>query len=333
MFSIITPVYNAQKYLDECIKSVLAQSYKNFEFILADDGSNDSSLEIIKKYAILDSRIKYFSKINEGQGIIRNQALKQAKGDYVLYLDCDDWLEDDALLKLKEKFKKDDSDIVFFNVYKFFEENKAKIELRYIDIYSKFKQEPFCVLDIKDILFSTNALPYKAYKRNFLVENNIKYSNTRFIEDSEFYFRSMLSASKISCLDEYILNYRIHKNSTTFKQNKRIATIKKTFFICEKILEESKYKDIKEIKASFLKNRIGQLFHYWRIVDKRYKKKYFYMMKKIFKYIKEKYSFEPLKDYFLLNKCKDCCLYPYEIYKFKRLARLFFVSLKSYIEI
>ena len=57
MFSIITPVYNAQKYLDECIKSVLAQSYKNFEFILADDGSNDSSLEIIKKYATLDSRI------------------------------------------------------------------------------------------------------------------------------------------------------------------------------------------------------------------------------------------------------------------------------------
>lgn len=332
-FSIITPFYNSEKYLRKCVESVLGQTFCDFEFILVDDGSNDSSLEIVKEFLKKDKRIIYFSKENEGQGIARNLALKYAKGRYVLYLDADDWLLDDALNKLNAKFQKDKSDIVFFNVYKFYEKNLKKNEHRYIDYYSKFNEAPFCVLDAKDILFNSNALPFKAYRREFLVNNNIKYSPTRFIEDSEFYIKAMLCADKISCLDEYILNYRVHKSSTTFKNAKRISTIKNTFFVCENILNNSEYKDIKEIRHSFLKNRISQIFYYYSILDRKYKRTYFYMIKKILKYIKQKYGFDFVLKDFQKDRFSDIINYSYEIYRIKRFLISFLIFFKNYVEI
>lgn len=331
-FSIITPVFNSEKYLSQCIKSVLRQDFCDFEFILVDDGSNDSSLEIIKKHAS-DTRIKYFSKVNQGQGVARNLALQKAKGKYILYLDADDWLEKGALRKLDEKFKKDDCDIIFFNVFEFHQDTLLKNEFRYIDTYSKFKDAPFSPFEARQILFNSNALPFKAYKREFLVENKIKYSATRFIEDSEFYFKAMLCANKVSCLDEYILNYRIHQSSTTFKGANRIATIEKTFLLCEKILDESKYNDCKEIRQDFLRNRLRQIFYYYYLAKKKYRKQYFYMIKKILKYIKEKYGFEFIEKA-SQNKCyHDVLKYPFQVFCFKRALLSSFLFLKSYIEI
>ena len=132
--SIITPFYNSEKFLEQCILSVIEQDFQDFELILINDGSKDNSLNIAQKFA-QDKRIKIFSKENEGQGIARNFALNKAEGKIILYLDSDDWLEKNALFEIYQKFKKDDCDIIFFNAYKFFEETKQKNEYRYIDSY------------------------------------------------------------------------------------------------------------------------------------------------------------------------------------------------------
>ena len=126
MISIISPVYNMEKYLEDCIKSILSQDYADFEVLVVNDGSSDSTLEILRKYEQQDSRIRVFDKINEGQGVARNYALQFAKGDYVLYLDPDDWLEEGALRKIYNKFKEDNYDVIFFFFYRYYQDTGVK---------------------------------------------------------------------------------------------------------------------------------------------------------------------------------------------------------------
>ncbi len=328
--SIITPFYNSEKYLEQCIKSVLEQNFENFELILINDGSNDNSFKIAQKFE-QDKRIKIFSKENEGQGTARNYALKKAQGEIILYLDSDDWLEENALFKIYQKYRQDNPDIIFFNAYKFFEETKIKNEYRYIDSYFlRYKENIFSIKNAFDIIFNTGGLPFRAYKKDFLIKNNIKYSNTRFIEDSEFYIKALLYADKITCLNEYIVNYRVHKNSTTFTQNNRIKTIKDTFFVCENILKNSKYYTNKEITNSFLNNRLRQLFYYFSICDKKNRKKYFYMFKSIAKYIKTTYTFDFIQKNTQFLKLNDIINCTYESYELRKRLSLIKLFLKHY---
>ena len=334
--SIITPVYNSEKYIEQCIDSVLAQSYDDFELILVNDGSKDKSLEIIEKYASLDKRIRYISKVNEGQGVARNFALNMAKGEYILYLDSDDWLCDSALMQIKNKFEKEKgTQIIFFNAYKHFQVSGRKNEYRFNDAYySKFMQNPFKPKEANEQMFSTCGLPFKAYKKDFLVENKIKYSNTRYIEDAEFYIKSLLHAKKISCLDEFLVNYRVHEESTTFRKTNRMDTAVKVFYICEKIFEDSYLSDDKEILHSFLRNRVGQLLYYFGIDNKKYKKEDFIVLRDALRYIYEKYGFEfSIRNSQFLNLKNIIDAKNYNQYFFRARLLKSKVLLKSYFEI
>ena len=326
--SIITPFYSSEKFLEQCILSVVEQDFQDFELILINDGSKDNSLNIAQKFA-QDKRIKIFSKENEGQGIARNFALNKAEGKITLYLDSDDWLEKNALFEIYQKFKKDDCDIIFFNAYKFFEETKQKNEYRYIDSYFlKFKENIFSAKSAPDIIFNTGGLPFRAYKKKFLIENNIEYSKTKFIEDSQFYIKALLYANKISCLNQYLVNYRVHKNSTTFTQNNRINTIKDTFFVCENIIKNSDYFENKKIVNSFLDNRLRQLFYYFSICDN--KKEYFYMFKSIAKHIKNTYGFDFIQKNTQFIRLNDIIEKSYEIYELKKRFLLTKIFIKQY---
>lgn len=316
--SIITPFYNSEKYIEKCISSVINQSFGNFELILINDCSIDNSEKIIEKFTF-DKRIKLFSKENEGQGVARNFALNKANGNIILYLDSDDWLEENALCEIVEKFKKNNPDILIFNAYKFFDETQNKNEYRFIDSYFlKFGENNFSAKEALNTLFDINGLPFKAYKKEFLIKNNIKYSNTRFIEDSEFFIKSFLYAEKICCLDRYLINYRVHKNSTTFTQNNRINTIKDTFYVCENILKNSNYCNNMKIVYSFLNNRIGQLFYYFALCDKKFKKEYFYMFKNIVKHIHSTYGLNFIKKNTQFIRLNNIAKENYEMYELKK---------------
>ena len=114
-FSIIIPVYNVYDYLDKCLKSVLEQTYKNFEVIIVNDGSPDNSYEIIDKYQKLDKRFKGYKKNNGGLSSARNYGLKYVTGDYVIFIDSDDYIANSLLEKLNDVLNKEKVDIVRYN--------------------------------------------------------------------------------------------------------------------------------------------------------------------------------------------------------------------------
>ena len=96
--SVIIPVYNVEKWLNKCVDSILSQSYENFEVILVNDGSTDKSKDICDQYLKEDNRVKVFDILNSGQSVARNIGLKEAKGDYILFIDSDDYISDKAII-------------------------------------------------------------------------------------------------------------------------------------------------------------------------------------------------------------------------------------------
>lgn len=111
MISIIVPVYNVEKYLDRCVQSILIQSFKRFELILVNDGSTDNSFEICQKYRKKDSRVILISQENKGLSAARNTGLNNAHGDYICFIDSDDFIEKDYLKLLLNNLKSNNADI------------------------------------------------------------------------------------------------------------------------------------------------------------------------------------------------------------------------------
>lgn len=112
MISVIVPAYNSEMFIGKCIDSVLAQTYSNWELIAVDDGSRDNTFGILKKYAEVDSRIRVIHQENQGPGIARNTGIAEAKGNYVVFIDSDDYIEKDYFLLLSNH----NEDVVFINV-------------------------------------------------------------------------------------------------------------------------------------------------------------------------------------------------------------------------
>ena len=128
LISVILPVYNAEKYLDNSIKSILSQSYKNIELIIINDGSSDNSKKICEKYQKDDKRIRIINKSNKGVSAARNDGIKEAKGEYICFFDADDFLENDMIEKMVESAQANCSDIII-SEYKYLYENTNKVEL------------------------------------------------------------------------------------------------------------------------------------------------------------------------------------------------------------
>ena len=125
MISIITPVYNAENYLSKCIGSVRDQGYTDWELILIDDGSSDNSYQLMQQYALSDSRIKVFKQNNSGPAAARNKGMREAEGDYITFLDSDDWIVPDALEKIDSIIQRFSPDMVMW-AFKRFENGKYK---------------------------------------------------------------------------------------------------------------------------------------------------------------------------------------------------------------
>ena len=123
--SVIIPVYNVEKYLRECLDSLVCQTLKEFEIICVNDASTDNSLEILERYARNDARFIIISQENQGPGVARNNAIDIAKGEYIVFVDPDDWIETNALEKIYNHFKKTNADVVQFN----YKECSKKLEL------------------------------------------------------------------------------------------------------------------------------------------------------------------------------------------------------------
>ena len=229
--SIIVPIYNAEKYLNKCIDSLVNQTKKELEFILVNDGSTDSSEDIIKSYK--DKRIKYFKNKNQGIGKTRNFGIDKATGKYLMFLDSDDYLDINACEKLYNKAIKEKSDLVVFDFYRV-EETLKEVTINNFKS-SSLKENPNLLLDIN--LGPCNKL----IKRELIDKSNTRFNEELKYEDTPFVTEIIKNANKISKLNEYLHYYVIHSNSETTVRDERVFDIIKIIDIIRNQYKNEKY--------------------------------------------------------------------------------------------
>jgi len=208
MVSIIIPAYNVGKYLDECLESVVNQTYKNIEIILINDGSTDNTDILCLEWVKKDSRITYFSKQNEGLGATRNKGLDHAKGKYVFFLDSDDWLALDAIEKLVKIAKKTDADVVAANYFEVDDKTRLSEEISRSKLIKELIETD---LD-RSIYLQYGAVMVwtKLYSIDFLIGNSLYMPNI-FHEDNAIFPMVVFLANKIAYCDKAIYYYRINR--------------------------------------------------------------------------------------------------------------------------
>ncbi len=158
--SIIVPVYNQEKYLEQCFRSILQQSCSEIELIAVNDGSTDSSGEIIKKWAATDSRVKPIEKENGGLSDARNRGIQAAKGEYLLFVDGDDWIAPDTVQILVDIAQKEQADMVIFNFYKYYSEG--------LEVLHSSNQDEVRILDNREtlrLLLQNDLLTFHVWRR------------------------------------------------------------------------------------------------------------------------------------------------------------------------
>lgn len=212
--SIIIPVYNVEKYLPKCLDSILVDNSFTGPVICVNDGSTDSSLSILEEYAVKYPNIEIISQLNAGLSVARNNGLRAAKGDYVMFIDSDDWLFSNVLKKLSRRIAGED--VLYFNGRKYFEESnqyqkKCQIsefsyrngQAVFAEVWHKYRNIPWvCVVG-------------GIYKRAFLVDNNLWNEPGIYHEDSYFTPQVLLCAKEVGCVDIDVYVYRIRQGSIT----------------------------------------------------------------------------------------------------------------------
>ncbi|MCD7873055.1 MAG: glycosyltransferase, partial [Clostridiales bacterium] len=213
--SVIIPVYNSSEFLSECLNSLLTQTLDNIEIICVDDGSTDNSPEILKKYSEKDHRIKILKQKNQFAGTARNNGLAMASGEYLLFMDSDDFCDSRLLEKTYNKAKSEDSDIVLFNAKKY--NNRLK-KVENASHYFKRNlcpaKTPFSLKDTENLLSITTTSPWsKLFKNEFIKREKIKFQSLHNANDVFFVVVSLCTARRISFVDEALIFYRTNLNN------------------------------------------------------------------------------------------------------------------------
>lgn len=217
-FSVLIPVYNVQKYIEECMNSIVNQTYTNYEVVVVDDGSTDDSGVICDKY--ISDKIKVIHKKNEGLLMARRTAIEIASGDYCVFVDSDDYVSLELLESLNDKIKKYQADIVVYNAYKVSEKDIIKEVPRFSEeglIIDKNKKEMF----LKELLLEEqlNNIWIKAIKTDLLKNDptNFDVIKTSMGEDIIQSLYPCFNANRIYYSNEYLYYYRDNASSMTRK--------------------------------------------------------------------------------------------------------------------
>ena len=208
LISIIMPCYNAQKTLKKSIDSVLSQSCDNWELIAVDDGSSDSTLQILHEYSKQDPRIKAFTQAKAGPGVTRNFAISNARGDYIAFLDSDDWWENDFIERVNRKILSDDSDVIFYDLVRE-QENGTVISTSRISNYSKLPKEDLIKYQM------TGKMEWgmvKVIRHSIIKDNELKFSTDSVGEEAIFSYLVLKNSHNISFIDTPIYHYVLFGN-------------------------------------------------------------------------------------------------------------------------
>ena len=240
--SIIIPVYNMEKYIEECLDSVFNQTYKNIEVIIINDGSTDNSKDIIKKFILKYKNIIYIEQLNQGLSMARNNALDYVNGEYVLFLDSDDYLEKDCIELIYKKAKEKDCDMVIMGHRKVYDDK----------LYHK---DEYCInnLDenklysgkyVANMMLENKIQGYccdKLIKMELIKKNNLYFEPNKYIEDLYPIFKLVHNCKKVNFVNKPLYNYRQLESSSSHKRTEKL--IKDYAYANVNVLEYIKDKD------------------------------------------------------------------------------------------
>lgn len=216
--SVIVPIYNVEKYLRKCIESIINQSLRDIEIILVDDGSTDSSGIIADEYSKKDNRINVIHKKNGGQGSARNCGIKVANGEYIGFVDSDDWIDLDFYEKLYLSAKEISADISVCS-RKIFNEEYILGNVVYVSNEKSIDiNKDLCSYIVEQLIYpQTVSTCNKIYLKSNIINNNIKFKNVSEVgsEDALFNYCVLLNSNTVSCVKDTFYNGVERKGSTT----------------------------------------------------------------------------------------------------------------------
>lgn len=262
--SIIIPVYNVQEYLKECLDSVVNQTIQSKEIIIINDGSTDKSLEIIEDYKNKYSFINVINQENKGISATRNIGVSVATGEYIAFVDSDDFIEKDMFEQMYNVAKKENSDVVICN-YKIYNEQAETVEMKEADSTENIDNieglRRFLLNDIKAYLWN------KIYKRELFNKYNIQFPDFILCEDTPVVFSLFAKSNKITLLDSSLYYYRQRQVSLT--KNFSIRAIENILAGCN-IMSDYISKDASLNKKLYNYYRVYLIQSLWVIYNKYY---------------------------------------------------------------
>jgi len=246
--SVIVPVYNMEKYLPKCLDSLVNQTLEEIEIIVIDNNSTDSSLKILETYAKKHKNIVVLKNNVLGIGRTRNMGLEVSKGEFLAFLDSDDFIELNAYERMYSEAKKYNLDILISNYYKFYE-NRIDRE---IIVYDHFDRT--CIKDMPELVFRLEYGPAnKLFKRSMVINNNISFEESLKYEDMPFVAKSILKANSIGHIEEAYLNYRIRSGSETKTVDEKCFDILKILKIVNNYYFKNDFKNMELEYLNILK--------------------------------------------------------------------------------
>ena len=208
--SVIVPVFNSEDLLGNCLESIENQSLKDIEIICVDDGSSDGSFDILKQFSSKDARFKIYQQENSGAGSARNRGIEESSGEYILFVDSDDYIERETCEMLYEQASRLDCDLILFNSMRHFpnDRNLALIHFKKSDDIN-YQIRVFDYEYFRDRIFDGEygVIWNKLYKSSFIRDNNITFPGHKIYNDVEFHIKTTLLAKKISYVDGTFYHY------------------------------------------------------------------------------------------------------------------------------
>lgn len=295
--SVIVPVYNVEKYIDRCLNSLLNQTLDDIEFIIVNDGSPDNSEKIIKKYLKKSSKFKYYIKENGGLSDARNYGLKYANGEYIAFLDSDDYVESDMYQKMYEKAISNNFDMVVCDINYVYDDKIVKA-------FSNIKDD---TTNIKMVMNSIYPAAWNKLFKKELFKNNVYFKKGVWFEDVEFIYRLLPYIKNIGVCHEAYINYVQRDGSITNTIDKRIYHYIDNFNgiidfykkrkLYDEYFKELEYSYVRYTYATFVKSVSRYNYQdYLKAVDDAIKN----VCEHFPKYRRNKYFYKSLKGLYLV---------------------------------
>ena len=242
MISVVIPVYNVEKYLAECVDSVLGQTYQDYEIILVDDGATDSSGAMCDEYAQKDTRIRVIHQPNGGLSAARNAGLSAAAGEYIYFLDSDDYIEPTTLVDLVSVAEQEQADVVFFDGYVFFDECEEDDTVsRYVrkEAYATQKGRDILPQLLKNEEYRT-AVPLMLFRTNYLTDHALTFREGIIHEDELFTFLVYNANGRVAHCHKQLYARRIRPASimTSSGALRRYDSMRRIYFELSQMYRE-----------------------------------------------------------------------------------------------